>query len=188
MRGGWHARFNARDVFVADESHRSARERRQAGNLYGAVTLHFGFNESEGIARRRDGLSRLTGDADLGGRRSANEHLARTAADETVTRKTFAALDGLEQIGGTGFLEFGVSRDRGFEIRHEVRVNGDDVTLGSETGKNFRARVDVHRRELGLMRSRLGASKADSALRRLFCPAGDPFRRRGRRRMRVTPR
>ena len=49
----------------------------------------------------------------------------------------------------------------GFEIRHQVRIDGNHVPLGGEAYKGVPGRVDVHRQRLGLMRAQIAGRKAE---------------------------
>ena len=122
---------------------------------------HLLFNQRQRVRRSRDGARRLAGFANLRGLRAANKDLSGAAADKAVARQGFAAFDGFQEIGRAGVLELGVRRDRGFEIRHQVRIDGNHVPLGGEAYKGVPGRVDVHRQRLGLMRAQIAGRKAE---------------------------
>ena len=113
------------------------------------VAGHLGLDQGERVLRSGDGLcarglAGLRRDANLGGLRSADEDLARSAADEAIARELFAALDGFEQVGRASGLELGVGGDGCLEVRHQVGVNRDDVALGGEFKEVLAAWENVH--------------------------------------------
>ena len=139
-----HGRLDAVDVFVAEVAHGAAHETRHTRDLHRPVAGNLGFDESERIVGSRDVLGGATRLADFRRVRETGKNLARTAANETVTRHGIAALDGLEQVSRAGLLELGIRGDRRLEIRHEVGVDGHDIALLTQAQKGFPGRLDVH--------------------------------------------
>lgn len=143
------------DILIPDESDRASGEARQPRQGHRTMTAHLVFEQRQGIGRRLDHLGGLPWAADFSGDRTAGENFAGSTADEAIARKGFAAFDRLQQVGRTRVLEFGVSRDRRFEIRHQIRVDWDHIAFAGQGKKRATIGNDVHERKRERARGRV---------------------------------
>ena len=100
-------------------------------------------------------------------RPSRLQHPGTTEVPVSRLSRTFPsfcpAFHRFEKVGRAGGLEFGVGRDGRFEIRHQIRIDGDDISLGGEAGEFVPARMDVHRHGGHLGGSALGVARRKEA-------------------------
>ena len=135
------------DVLIADVTDRTAGEARHPRQLDRFVAGQLLFDQAERVGRGGDNLRLLARPADFRGFRTGGDDEPGAEAQEAVAVEVLAAFDRFEQIGGALILELGIDRDRSLEIRHQVDVDRNDVSLPRQGGEFGFMRVDVHGRK-----------------------------------------